>query len=387
LEITVNRNQQLQHVLERARTLGLYQNKLEHFESASVSDLSSLEFTTRGDLAEAFNQHKHGGFDLSEAALVHLTPAPGGWMPEYLSKNDLKWQANASAELFSRLGIGRGSRVIVAFGYHVFAGGWLFHEALLQVGATVLPHGPGEADRLAQIAKDHEYDVLISNPTFALRVAEAGARFKFLIAAGEAFTSVPGYRDRVEAAIGGKAFDVFGMSETGLVASETLDQNGLETLENMAILEVVDPVTLTPTPSGEKGELVITTLARELMPLIRFRTGDLTVVERLTDGRIRFPRGMIGRTDEMVKVKGVKLYPRELGPILASVPGLDAKQFQLVISRTQSGTDHLKLHLLGEASADTSKLEPMFRQALGIGMNEMRVVDKLEGGLVVDTRV
>ena len=89
----------------------------------------------------------------------------------------------------------------------------------------------------------------------------------------------------------------------------------------------------------------------------------------------------------MVKVKGVKLYPRELGPILASVPGLDAKQFQLVISRTQSGTDHLKLHLLGEASADTSKLEPMFRQALGIGMNEMRVVDKLEGGLVVDTRV
>ena len=103
--------------------------------------------------------------------------------------------------------------------------------------ATVLPHGPGEAERLAQLAKDHAYDVLVSNPTFAFRVAEAGARFKFLI------------------------------------------------------------------------------------------------------------------------------------------------------SRTKSGTDHLKLHLLGEAGADTSKLEPMFRQALGIGMNEMRVVDKLEGGLVVDTRV
>jgi phenylacetate-CoA ligase len=383
----VNRNQQLQHVLERARNLPLYKNKLEHLEAAVVSDLSSLGLTSRSDLADVFAQHPHGGFDLTGAALVHLTPAPGGWMPEYLSKNDLDWQANATAELFKRIGVGSGSRVIVAFGYHLFAGGWLFHEALLRVGATVLPHGPGEAERLAQIAKDHQYDVLISNPTFALRVAEAGAKFKLLVAAGEPFTSVPGYRERVQTAIGGAAIDVFGMSETGLVASETLDQNGLMPLEDMAILEVIDPVTLAPTPSGEKGELVITTLARELMPLIRFRTGDLTVVERLSGGRLHFPRGMIGRTDEMVKVKGVKLYPRELGPILASVPGLDAKQFQLVISRTQSGTDHLKLHLLGEASADTSKLEPMFRQALGIGMNEMRLVDKLEGGLVVDTRV
>jgi phenylacetate-CoA ligase len=382
----VNRDQQLLHVLERARTLPLYAKTLERLEAGS-SDLSSLGFTTRGDLAQVFADHKHGGFDLLEAALVHLTPAPGGWMPEYLSQNDIDWQAQATAELFRRVGVGRGSRVIVAFGYHLFAGGWLFHEALLRIGATVLPHGPGEAERLAQIAKDYDYDVLISNPTFALRVCEAGATFKLLIAAGEPFTSVPGYRERVEAATGGTAIDVFGMSETGLVASETLERNGLETLNDMAILEVVDPVTLEPTPSGEKGELVITTLARELMPLIRFRTGDLTVVERLADGRIRLPRGVIGRTDEMVKVKGVKLYPRELGPILASVPGLDSKQFQLVISRTQSGTDHLKLQVLGESSADTSQLEPMFRKALGIGMNEMHVVEKLEGGLVVDTRV
>ncbi len=381
----MNKNQQLLHVLERARTLPLYQKKLEHLKAGSV-DLSSLSFTTRADLAEVFTKHKHGGFDLTDAALVHLTPAPGGWMPEYLSVHDLEWQAQATAELFTRIGVGRGSRVIVAFGYHVFAGGWLFHEALLRAGATVLPHGPGEAERLAQIAKDHEYDVLIANPTFALRVAEAGAKFKLLVAAGEPFTSVPGYRERVETAIGGTAIDVFGMSETGLVASETLDRNGLETLENMAILEVIDPVTLTPTENGEKGELVITTLARELMPLIRFRTGDLTVVERLLDGRIRLPRGVIGRTDEMVKVKGVKLYPKELGPILASVPGLDSKQFQLVISRTGSGTDHLKLQVLGESNADTSKLEPMFRKALGIGMNELQVVEKLEGELVVDTR-
>jgi phenylacetate-CoA ligase len=160
----------------------------------------------------------------------------------------------------------------------------------------------------------------------------------------------------------------------------------LEVLPGMAIIEVVDPETGNPTPDGEKGELVVTTLARELMPLIRFRTGDLCVVQRLPGGGIRLPRGVIGRTDEMVKVKGVKLYPREIGPILASLPGLDARQFQVVISRSPSGTDILTLNVVGQAGTETGSLDALFRQRLGIGMNLVNVVDKLEAGLVVDER-
>jgi phenylacetate-CoA ligase len=338
-------NERLRHTLESARKLPMYRGKLGHADLAVVdsNDLSSLPFTTRADLAAAFANEKNGGFDTTRASLVHLTPAPGGWMPEFLSAADLEIQAEATAELFRRVSVGPGSRVIVAFGYHVFAGGWLFHEALVKVGATVLPHGPGEAERFANIAREHQFDVLIANPTFALRLAELGARFKLLIAAGEPFSSVPGFRERVEAAIEGKAIDCFGMSETGIVAAETLKRDGLEALPGMAILEVIDPQTLEPTPDGEKGELVVTTLARELMPLIRFRTGDLTVVQRLPDGGIRLPRGVIGRVDEMLKVKGVKLYPKELGPILASIPGLDSKQYQLHVSRTASGTDSCRL--------------------------------------------
>ena len=378
----------LHRILTTARDLPLYREKFTglNLESVTSVDLSSLPFTTRADLQHVLSSVKDGGFDTAKAALVHLTPAPGGWMPEYLSRSDLEAQAEHTAELFRRVGVGAGSRVIVAFGYHVFAGGWLFHEALLKAGATVLPHGPGEAERLAQIARDHGYDVLIANPTFALRVAEAGARFKLLVAAGEPFSSVPGFRKRVQDALGGAAIDVFGMSETGIVAAETLERNGLEVLPGMAILEVVDPETGQTTPDGEKGELVVTTLARELMPLIRFRTGDLCVVQRLSDGSLRLPRGVIGRTDEMVKVKGVKLYPREIGPILASVPGLDARQFQIIVSKSSSGTDVLALNVVGQTETDTSSLDGLFRQRLGIGMNAVNVVEKLEGGLVVDQR-
>ncbi len=380
----------LGHILKAAKNLPLYKDKLNWVNNSvelESMDLESLPFTTREDIKKAFAENTDGGFDISRAALAHLTPSPGGWMPEYLSLNDLTRQAEGTAELFRRLGVGVGSRVMSTFGYHVFAGGWLFHEAAQRAGALVLPHGPGEAARAAEIATAHQFDVLISNPTFALKIAEAGGRFKLLIAAGEPFSSVPGYRERVEAAIGGKAIDVFGMSETGLVAAETLAQNGLEPLPTMAILEVIDPETLAPTANGEKGELVITTLARELMPLIRFRTGDLCVVERLPDGNIRLPRGVIGRTDEMVKVKGVKLYAKEFGPLLASVPGLDAKQFQVRVSRNNSGTDNLTLKVVGEKNTDISSLDNIFRQRLGIGVNNLEIVETINGPMLIDERL
>jgi phenylacetate-CoA ligase len=122
------------------------------------------------------------------------------------------------------------------------------------------------------------------------------------------------------------------------------------------------------------------------MPLIRFRTGGLTVVQRLPDGSIRLPRGVIGRVDEMLKVKGVKLYPKELGPILASIPGLDSKQHRLIVSRTATGTDSLELRVVGEANAELKPLEVRFRAALGINMNSVRVVESLDGPMVTDLR-
>lgn len=122
---------------------------------------------------------------------MHLTPSPVlGWMPEYLSPEDLEYQALALAAHFRRLGVA-GKRVLVAFSYHVFAGGWLFHEALQRAGAVVFPHGPGEAERIAQLAQAYGFEVLVCNPSFALKIVGAGARFSLLLAGASPSPACP----------------------------------------------------------------------------------------------------------------------------------------------------------------------------------------------------
>lgn len=377
-------HERLAATLRRAQRLPMYAGRLDGVDPdrTAPEDLARLPFLTREHLADAARDREGVG---GAAALVHATPSPGGWTAQFLSRFDLEAQAEGTAELFRRVGVGPGSRVLVAFSYHLFAGGWLFHDGLVRAGAGVLPHGPGEAERAAVLARDFGCDVLVSNPSFALRVAEAGGRFRLLVASGEPFASVPGYRERVERATGGRAIDAYGMSETGLVAAETLDGPGLVPLEGMAVLEVVDPSTGEPTPDGERGELVVTSLAREVLPLVRFRTGDLTMPER-SSGRLRLPRGVFGRTDDMVKVKGVKLYPREFGPILAAFPGLDSRHYQVLVGRKASGTDRLSLRIKAEPGASADGLLERVRSATGLSLDDVELVESTPGPLVMDER-
>ncbi|MDW8424460.1 MAG: phenylacetate--CoA ligase family protein, partial [Meiothermus sp.] len=179
------------------------------------------------------------------------------------------------------------------------------------------------------------------------------------------------------------AVDAYGTSELGVVAGEGLDKDGLWEIPEMAILEVLDPETLEPTPDGEKGELVVTSLSRTLMPMIRFRTGDLAVVSR-KDGRLCLPRGVIGRTDLMVKVKGVKLYPTELAPLLMAF-GIDPRGgAQLVVESKEGGTDKLTLRI--KAEAVPPQLGPALQQATGIRLDEIQADPALEGPPLLDKR-
>jgi phenylacetate-CoA ligase len=318
------------------------------------------------------------------SVLMHLTPSPAiGWMPEYLSADDALYQAEALAGQMRRLGVA-GKRALVAFGYHIFAGGWLFHEALQRAGAMVLPHGPGEAERIVGLQQQYGFEVLVCNPSFAMKIAQAGGRFELLMAGGEPFTSVPGYRAQMEAAIGGVAVDAYGTSELGVVAGESLAKDGLWEIPEMAIIEILDPETLEPTPDGEKGEMVITALSRTLMPMLRFRTGDLTEV-RYENGAVRLPRGVIGRTDLMVKVKGVKLYPTELAPLLMSY-GIDPRGggAQVVVDKGESGTD--KLYLKLKALTVPTGLADALRNATGLRFDDLEADPTLEGPPLVDKR-
>jgi len=378
----MDRVQRLRTVIAAAQKHPVYAQKLSTVNASGVTpeQLASLPLTTRQEWLAYIQANPRPP---QGAALMHLTPSPAiGWMPEYLSADDVQYQAEALAAQMRRLGVA-GKKALVAFGYHVFAGGWLFHEALQRAGAMVLPHGPGEAERIVQLQQQYGFEILVCNPSFAMKIAQAGGRFELLMAGGEPFTSVPGYREKLEQAIGGIAVDAYGTSELGVVAGESLEKNGMWEIPEMAIIEVLDPETLQPTPEGEKGELVVTSLSRTLMPMVRFRTGDLAVVSR-TEGRLCLPRGVIGRTDLMVKVKGVKLYPTELAPMLMAF-GIDPRGgAQLVVETKADGTDKLTLRI--KAEAVPPQLGPALQQATGIRPDDIQADPALEGPPLVDKR-
>ena len=378
----MDRVQRLRTVIAAAQKHPVYASKLSTVDVSRLTPehIASLPLTTRQEWLAYLQANPRPP---QGAVLMHLTPSPTmGWMPEYLSADDVEYQAEALAAQMRRLGVA-GKKALVAFGYHVFAGGWLFHEALQRAGAMVLPHGPGEAERIVQLQQQYGFEILVCNPSFAMKVAQTGGRFELLMAGGEPFTSVPGYREKLEQAIGGIAVDAYGTSELGVVAGEGLEKNGMWEIPEMAIIEVLDPETLQPTPEGEKGELVVTSLSRTLMPMVRFRTGDLAVVSR-TEGRLCLPRGVIGRTDLMVKVKGVKLYPTELAPVLMAF-GIDSRGgAQLVVETKEGGTDKLTLRI--KAEAVPPQLGPALQQATGIRLDDIQADPALEGPPLVDKR-
>jgi len=378
----MDRVQRLRTVIAAAQKHPVYASKLSTVDVSRLTPehIASLPLTTRQEWLAYLQANPRPP---QGAVLMHLTPSPTmGWMPEYLSADDVEYQAEALAAQMRRLGVA-GKKALVAFGYHVFAGGWLFHEALQRAGAMVLPHGPGEAERIVQLQQQYGFEILVCNPSFAMKVAQTGGRFELLMAGGEPFTSVPGYREKLEQAIGGIAVDAYGTSELGVVAGEGLEKNGMWEIPEMAIIEVLDPETLQPTPEGEKGELVVTSLSRTLMPMVRFRTGDLAVVSR-TEGRLCLPRGVIGRTDLMVKVKGVKLYPTELAPVLMAF-GIDSRGgAQLVVETKEGGTDKLTLRI--KAEAVPPRLGPALQQATGIRLDDIQADPALEGPPLVDKR-
>ena len=373
----MERLERLRRVVAAAQRHPVYAERFKDVdpERFTEADLAALEPTPRAVWLDYLAEHPAPP---PGTAIGHFTPSPRlGWMPEYLSAEDLALQASGLAPYFRALGLA--GPALVTFGYHVFAGGWLFHGGLIEAGLAVLPHGPGEAERAAQLARRVGVGVLVTNPSFALRLAEAGLRVPAVVAAGEPFTSVAGYRERVEAALSAKAYDVFGTSELGIVAGERPEQDGLFELPLMAVLEVLDPDTLRPVPDGGRGELVVTALTRTLMPMVRFRTGDLAEV-RYRDGRVVLPRGVIGRVDQMVKVKGVKLYPSELAGVLK---GFGIERYRVVVEKKPSGTDALVVEVVSERVPEG--LAEAIKAATGLWPDRLEPVAAVEG-LLEDRR-
>lgn len=245
-----------------------------------------------------------------------------------------QWMVDNWKQVYQAAGVTRQDRLYFAFSFGPFLGFWTAFDAATQLGCLSIPGGGLSSLARLEAVRDNGATVVLCTPTYAMRLAEVAAEERFdmrklrvrrIVVAGEPGGSVHAVRERIEQCWhGATVFDHYGMTEVGPVSYQCPDQAGsLAVIESSFFAEVVDPAGAQPVAPGEVGELVLTTLGRAASPLLRYRTGDLVrrPVEP-ADGRERYRMvlegGILGRTDDMVVVRGVNLYPAALDEVLRS---------------------------------------------------------------------
>lgn len=321
----------------------------------SLEDLARLPFTTRYDLAASY-PYEMFAVPLREVVRIHSsTGSPGNPIVMGYTCRDLRTWAKLAARVLTAAGVDRDDVVQVTLAYGLMTSAFGLHYGVELLGASVIPTGPGGTVRQVQIMRDYRTTVLISTPGYARVIAdtleELGVDPKTLhlkvgLLAGEPWSEAQ--RADIEARLLLAAYDNYALSEAmgPGVAGECEHRQGMHLNEDHFYPEVVDPATGAPLPPGELGELVLTTLSREATPLIRFRTGDLTRLDftPCPCGRTlaRISR-IAGRSDQVVVVKGINIFPERVGQILAGVVG-EAPVYQLLIGR-EGALDYLEVRL------------------------------------------
>jgi len=228
-----------------------------------------------------------------------------------------------------------------AYGYGLFTGGLGLHYGAERLGCTVVPASGGNTPRQAQLLEDLGAEILCCTPSYALAIADHVSEPARLSLRAGVFGAEPwteGLREAIEGVLGLTALDIYGLSEVmgpGVSAECAEARDGAHVNEDQFLVEVVDPQSGQPLPDGEVGELVFSTLTKEALPLLRYRTGDLASVTRepCPCGRTfaRMSR-VVGRTDDMLIIRGVNVFPSEIERALLSIPEL-APHYQLVVER------------------------------------------------------
>ncbi len=349
-EIAQLQLERLQATLQRVyRNVKFYRRQFDKVgflpeDLLSLEDLAKLPFTTKEDLS---NSYPYGMFavPLREVVRIHSSSGSAGnpMVVGYTSR-DLRTWARLAARLMTAAGITKDDVVQITFNYGLMTGGFGVHYGAETLGASVIPTGTGNTFRQVQIMRDYRTTVLVATPSYALviadKLAEIGVDPKELhlrlgLMGGEPWDEVR--RQEIEGKLLCQTFDLYGLSEAmgPGVAGECLQRQGMHLNEDHFLPEIIDPDTGELLPAGEIGELVITTLAKEAVPLVRFRTGDRCSLhyEPCPCGRTfaRLSR-ILGRTDEVVIVKGVNIFPQRVGQILAAIQG-ETPVYQLVVSR------------------------------------------------------
>ncbi len=310
----------------------------------NLDDLRRLPFTTKDDLRD---NYPYGMFavPLREVVRIHASSGTTG-TPTVVgyTKNDIKTWANLVARVLTAGGVTKDDVVQIAFGYGLFTGGFGLHYGAERVGASVIPISSGNTKRQIKIMQDFKTTTLICTPSYALVIADTmyemgvnvnGLSLKYGLFGAEPWSEK--MRKEIEEKLKIRATDNYGLSEVmgPGVAGECLEQKGLHINEDHFIIEVINPDTLEPVKPGEVGELVITTLTKEAFPMIRYRTRDLTrlITEPCPCGRTFYRMSkVLGRTDDMLIVKGVNVFPSQIETVLFEIEGTEP-HYQIVVDR------------------------------------------------------
>lgn len=318
--------------------------KIDYDDFKSLDDLRRLPFTVKQDLRD---NYPYGLFAVPQRDVVRIHSSSGttglATVVGY-TRNDLKNWSDLVARVLTGAGVTKDDVIQIAFGYGLFTGGFGLHYGAERLGASVIPISAGNTKRQIQIMQDFKTTALVCTPSYALIIAdtmmEMGINPSSLSLRVGLFGAEPwseAMRHEINEKLGIRATDNYGLSEVmgPGVAGECEECNGLHISEDHFLLEVIDPETLEPVAPGEVGELVVTTLTKEAFPMIRYRTRDLTrlIPEPCPCGRTftRMQR-IMGRTDDMLIIKGVNVFPIQIEKVLFEIEGT-APHYQIIIER------------------------------------------------------
>jgi len=321
----------------------------------TVADWLRLPFLTKEELRDAYP------FGLScverERVLrIHMSSGTtGNPVVNPYTRADLDQWATVMARCYAAAGVGAGDVIQITASFGLFTGGFGFHYGAERIGAMVIPLGAGRTSLQLQVMRDLRATVLAGISTYPLRVLEVAREEQFDLDSLSLRVAILGaemwsddLRRLIERELHLTTFDIFGMTETGGpgLGIDCQAREGIHVWEDHYFCEVVDPVTGASRPDGEEGELVVSTLTREGLPLIRYRTHDLTRVvsrSRCACGRTHLRMDRVrGRTDDMVIFRGVNFYPRQIESLVLKQSGV-GHEYQIVLDRAPGGSDRLAL--------------------------------------------
>ncbi len=417
-QMRVVQSERLRDTVERVYyNIPYYRQRMQEMGLApedikSVDDLKHLPFTTKSDIRD---NYPFGLFavPMSEIIRIHASSGTTGKATVVgYTRHDIGIWSEVMARTFTAAGAGKSDFIQIAYGYGLFTGGLGAHYGGEKIGATVIPISGGNTKRQLQLMEDFGTTVLACTPSYAAYLAEtieesgiSRDELKLRVGVFGAEPWTENMRREIEKRLRIKAIDIYGLSEVigPGVSFECEHQCGLHINEDHFIPEIIDPDTLEVLPEGELGELVFTTITKEGLPLIRYRTRDLT---RLNFDKCACGRTIVrmnkctGRSDDMLIIRGVNLFPSQIESVLMEMDET-TPHYLLVVDRVNN-LDTLELQLevedrfysdtIGELQALRKKITHAVESATGLSVNvklvEPKTIERSEGKAkrVIDKR-